>query len=214
VSPAPHLLVIAKSPLPGRSKTRLCPPCTPHQAARLAEAALFDTLAAVAATPSVRRVLVLSGAKGRWLPPGFEVERQCGGGLGERLAHAFAGCPGPALLIGMDTPQVSPAQLEEAMDTLHRPGVDAVLGAAEDGGYWAIGFKRRVLGAFEGVPMSSEETADRQRLRLAELGVRVAELPVLRDVDQIGDARAVAAEAPSGEFARALFEVEAALCSS
>lgn len=58
---APALAVIAKAPVAGRVKTRLCPPCTPQQAAALAGAALQDTLAAVAATPAHRRVLVLDG---------------------------------------------------------------------------------------------------------------------------------------------------------
>ncbi|MFC9290815.1 glycosyltransferase, partial [Streptomyces sp. NPDC057052] len=65
------LLVIAKEPLPGRVKTRLTPPFAPWEAAALAEAALADTLAAVAAAPAVRRRLVLDGAPGPWLPPGL-----------------------------------------------------------------------------------------------------------------------------------------------
>lgn len=99
------LLVIAKEPRPGRVKTRLTPPFTPREAALLAEAALVDTLRTVAATPASRHVLVLDGTPGRWLPPGFDVEPQCAGGLDERLAAAFAGCEGPTLLIGMDTPR-------------------------------------------------------------------------------------------------------------
>ncbi|MER6570827.1 DUF2064 domain-containing protein, partial [Streptomyces sp. NPDC001093] len=133
------LLVIAKEPLPGRVKTRLTPPFTPQQAARLAEAALADTLHAVAAAPATRRVLVLDGAPGDWLPVGFEVLPQCAGGLDERLADAFAHCSGPALLIGMDTPQVTPELL-----TVDFAGCDAVLGPAEDGGFWALGLAWRI----------------------------------------------------------------------
>jgi len=93
------LVVIAKAPLPGRSKTRLCPPCTPHEAAALAEAALRDTLAAVLAAPvRARRVLVLDGEPGRWLPAGIEVIAQRGDGLGARLAAAFADVGGSAFL--------------------------------------------------------------------------------------------------------------------
>ena len=55
------LVVIAKAPAPGRSKTRLCPPCTADEAAQLAAAALEDTLAAVGATPARRYVLALDG---------------------------------------------------------------------------------------------------------------------------------------------------------
>ena len=199
-----QLLVIAKAPVPGKAKTRLCPPCTGEQAAALAEAALADTLDAVAETPCEGRVLVLEGAPGSWLPPDFEIVAQRGDGLGERLAAAFAECDGPALLIGMDTPQVSPELLREALAALESPGTDAVLGPCEDGGYWAIGLRSPDPRAFDGVPMSSSLTGACQRRRLDELGLAVRELPTLRDVDYIEDARSVAAEAPDGRFARAL----------
>jgi len=199
-----RLIVIAKAPRPGLSKTRLCPPCTPEQAAALAEAALADTLRAVAATACAERVLVLDGEAGDWLPPGFEVVPQVGGGLDRRLAAAFSAHDGPSLLIGMDTPQLTPALLEDSLAALLAPATDAVLGAAEDGGYWAIGFRRPEPRAFDGVPMSSARTGERQRARLRELGLRTAELPPLRDVDRFADAEAVAAECPGGGFARAL----------
>ena len=131
------LLVIAKEPRPGRVKTRLTPPFTPEEAAALAEAALADTLRAVAAAPARRRVLVLDGQPGPWLPPGFDVVPQCAGGLDERLAAAFAGCDGPALLIGMDTPQVTPGLLTVDFDGLRRllrPGRGRRLLGARAGG--------------------------------------------------------------------------------
>jgi len=206
-----HLLVIAKAPLPGRSKTRLCPPCTPEQASALAEAALVDTLAAVAATPCGGRTLVLEGPRGDWLPDGFDVVPQRGRGLGERLAAAFSHRDEPTLLIGMDTPQVSPDLLGEALEQLERPGADAVLGLAEDGGYWAIGLRAPQPAAFDGVPMSSPRTGACQRERLCRLGLTVRDLPTLRDVDDIDDARSVAAERPLGGFARALGAMEPAL---
>lgn len=203
-----HLLVIAKAPVPGRSKTRLCPPCTPEQAAALAEAALVDTLAAVAATPCAGRTLVLEGPRGDWLPDGFEVVPQRGSGLGERLAAAFSHRDEPSLLIGMDTPQVGPELLGEALERLKRPGADAVLGLAEDGGYWAIGMRAPQPAAFEGVPMSSPRTGVQQREQLRRLGLTVRDLPTLRDVDDIDDARGVAAERPLSGFARALRAME------
>jgi uncharacterized protein len=195
-----NLIVIAKAPAPGRSKTRLCPPCTPEQAARLAEAALADTLAAVAATPADRRVLVLDGEPGAWLSDGFEIVAQRGGGLDERLAHAFEDVGGPALLIGMDTPQVTPDLLQSALRRLG--GADAVLGLALDGGFWALGLRRPDRSLTVGVPMSVAHTGREQRARLR--GLRVAMLPALRDVDRIEDARAVAAEVPRSRFARVL----------
>lgn len=200
---APALLVIAKSPEAGRVKTRLCPPCSPAQAAALAEAALADTLDAVLAAPASRRVLVLDGPPPAWLPSGLEVVPQRGGGLAERLAAAFADCArGPALLVGMDTPQLTPDLLA---DGLRRLGAaDAVLGPAPDGGYWAVGLAEPQHRVFANVPMSSPGTLAAQRRRLRALGLSVSELAPLRDVDTIQDARAAAQIATDTRFARAL----------
>jgi uncharacterized protein len=197
------LVVIAKAPVPGRSKTRLCPPCTPEEAAALAEAALRDTLAAVSACPARMRLLALEGEPGAWLTPGFEIIEQDGDGLGERLGHALLEAGGPALVVGMDTPQLRPAALAAAADALLGGGTDAVLGPAVDGGYWTIGLRRPDAAVFAGVPMSSPDTCAAQRRRLRELGLRTRELPALRDVDTAADAAAVARAWPHGEFAAA-----------
>jgi rSAM/selenodomain-associated transferase 1 len=198
------LIVLAKEPVPGRAKTRLCPPCTPAQAAGLAAAALADTLAAALAAPAARRVLALEGRRGDWVPGGFEVIAQRGAGLDERIAHAFEDVGGPALLVGMDTPQVSPGELASALGELARAETDAVLGPARDGGYWAVGMRDPRPQAFIGVPMSEPGTCRAQRARLAELGLSVVELPELRDVDRMEDAIAVAAQSSGGRFARAV----------
>jgi rSAM/selenodomain-associated transferase 1 len=198
----PALIVIAKAPVPGRAKTRLSPPCSPEQAARLAEASLLDTLAAVGRAPAARRILALDGRPGDWLPPGFEVVRQRGAGLGERLAAAFEAAGGPALLVGMDTPQLTSGLVLVGTRRLLAPGVDAVLGPAADGGYWAIGLREPDARVFDDVPMSTPQTGTAQRHRLRELGLATAELPRLRDVDIYADALAVAEEAPQTRFAR------------
>lgn len=203
MSAASTLIVIAKAPRPGHSKTRLCPPCTPQQAADLALAALRDTLTAVLRTPGVdRRVLVLDGKPGAWVPASFEVLPQRGDGLDERLAAAFDDVGDPALLVGMDTPQISPSLLRAGLDALDAD--PAALGPAPDGGYWAIGLREPDAEVFRGVPMSTAHTCAAQRARLDERGLSWAELPLLRDVDRIEDAHAVAALAPEGRFARTL----------
>ncbi len=203
------LLVIAKEPRPGHSKTRLTPPLSPEEAAALAEAALSDTLAAVAETLARRRILVLDGSPGEWLREGFEVVPQVEGGLDSRLAAAFEATDGPALLVGMDTPQITPALLERAARALLAEANDAVLGPAEDGGWWAIGLKEPSPDVFLGVPMSSERTCEAQIERLRSLGLSWVELATLRDVDDADDARAVAAENPGLRFSKRLTEVEA-----
>ena len=198
------LLVIAKEPLAGRAKTRLAPALGPEGAAAVAEAALADTLEAVAATPAGRRVIVLEGKPGNWLPEGFELIPQRGDGLAARLAAGFADAGGPALLVGMDTPQLTPQELSDASELLCRPEHDAVLGRAEDGGWWALGIHRADSRVFKGVPMSEPNTGEVQLASLEALGLRVGRLPVLRDIDTIDDARAVAVLAPATRFARAL----------
>ena len=204
---APSLLVIAKEPVPGRVKTRLAPPCTPEQAASLALAALGDTLAAALASRRAgRRVLVLDGSPGPWLPDGFDVIAQRGDGLAERLAAAFEDVGGPAFLVGMDTPQVTPELLDAGLEAVELG--DAAFGPALDGGYWAIGLRRPDPGVFEDVPMSEDNTGAVQRARLAALDLRTTDLPPLRDIDTIDDARAVAAEAPDGRLAAVLAAVE------
>jgi glycosyltransferase A (GT-A) superfamily protein (DUF2064 family) len=186
------LVVLAKAPVPGRVKTRLTPPLTPAQAAAVAEAALADTLAAVLATPATRRLLVLAGEPGPWLPAGVEVVPQCAGGLDLRLAGAFAGCTGPTLLIGMDTPQVTPDLL-----TVDWSAANAWFGPATDGGFWAIGMREPDPDVFPGVPMSVAETGAIQRARLHAAGLVIGDLPTLTDIDTAADLAAVADLVPT-----------------
>jgi glycosyltransferase A (GT-A) superfamily protein (DUF2064 family) len=197
------VLVLAKTPVAGRVKTRLCPPLTDSGAARVAAAAIDDTLDAVRATPVARRVLVIDGPL---TADGFDRQPQRGGPLDQRLAAAYddarAAAELPTLLIGMDTPQVTPTLLGQA--ALALLGTDAVLGAAADGGWWALGLARPDGSLLAGVPTSRDDTGARQRDRLLAAGLSVVDLPVLRDVDTVGDAHAVASQAPHGRFAAAL----------
>ncbi|RSM38953.1 glycosyltransferase, partial [Actinoplanes sp. ATCC 53533] len=153
-----QVLVLAKTPVPGRVKTRLCPPCTPGQAAVVAAAALADTVAAVTAAPATRRCLVVDGDHPA--PPGWHRTAQRGVTLGERLVHAYADTRLDgvgSLLIGMDTPQISAGLLADAVQRLDEG--DAVLGLADDGGWWALGLRNPSHGkALWRVPMSTPDT--------------------------------------------------------
>lgn len=204
------LAVIAKAPRAGHSKTRLCPPCTPEQAADLAAAALADTLAAVLAAPARRRVLVLDGDAGAWVPDGFQVIPQAGGGLDARLATAFAEIAAPTFLVGMDTPQLTPDLLTQGSQVL-ADGATAVLGLADDGGYWSIGLREADPDLLLGVPMSAENTGAAQRVRLQAHGHDPVMLPPLRDVDHFSDALAVADLAPGSHFAHAVHALSVAV---
>lgn len=188
------VVVVAKEPVPGRVKTRLCPPLRPDEAAAVAAAALADTLDAAAACGADRRLLVLDGEPGAWLPGGFDVVPQVPGGLAERLAAAWSHVDGPAVQIGMDTPQVRPAYLDDALASV--VGHDAALGPAHDGGWWGLALRTPRTDVFTGVPMSTDRTSVEQKARLERLGLDVVELRELRDIDDVADLRAVAAIAP------------------
>ena len=202
---------MAKAPVAGLVKTRLCPPLTFAEAADVAAAALADTLEAVASCGADRRVIALDGEPGPWLPPGFRLIRQCRGRLDERLAAAWSQAGGPGVQIGMDTPQVTPALLDDALGRLDGPagdsegrsgahgergGADAVLGLAPDGGWWAVGLRRPDRRVFLGVPMSTNETGAAQLDRLHRLGLRVDLLDQLNDIDTASDLAQVAALVP------------------
>ena len=195
-----QLLVLAKEPVAGQVKTRLCPPLTPQGAACVAAAALEDTLAAVRQVDVVRRVLVLEGT---YAAAGFVVQRQRGGPMSSRLAAAFDDAERmPTLLIGMDTPQLTPDLLREVVEALRvHP---AVLGMAADGGWWALGLQDPDGALLRDIPTSQEDTGALQLARLVRHGLAVHALPVLRDVDTIADARAVADLAVGSRFAAEL----------
>jgi rSAM/selenodomain-associated transferase 1 len=200
-----QLVVLAKEPLPGAAKTRLCPPLTLAEAASVARLALAGTLSEVVQARVAVRTVALEGQPGSWLAPTIGVIPQRPGDLAARLAGAFedawARHPLPTLLIGMDTPQVTAADLEQAGLALLNPDTDAVLGRCDDGGYWVIGTKLPVEGLFRGVPMSTPDTADQQLRRMSALGLRVHLLPSRRDVDTFDDALAVAELIPHSAFA-------------
>ncbi|MDQ3218845.1 MAG: DUF2064 domain-containing protein [Actinomycetota bacterium] len=202
-SAVPRLILLAKSPQPGLSKTRLCPPLSPQEAADLAEVALIATLAAVMSTPGCEPLLVLEGPVGDWTPP-IEVLPQRGNTLGERLTAAFEDAHGPSLVVGMDTPQVTPELLTQGLEQLRCPEFDAVLAPTTDGGYWAVGLTRPHPEAFLDVPMSTPWTGAAQRACFERLSLRCASLPELTDFDLFSDARRVALEMPDSEFARAV----------
>jgi uncharacterized protein len=216
------VLVVAKAPVAGLAKTRLCPPATPRRAAAIAAAALLDTLDAVAGLPSVRPVLAYTGRLAdaeaaceiRAALTGWHLVAQRGDGLGERLAYAHADAaaafPGqPVLQIGMDTPQVRPDLLGAALHRL--ADTDGVLGMAADGGWWALGLRDpRHATALRDVPMSTTDTGRLTRLALAARGLYPADLPVLSDVDTWDDAVAVAESVPGTRFASAVLSRERA----
>jgi len=207
-----HVLVMAKAPVAGQVKTRLCPPCSLREAAAVAEAALADTLDAVARSAAEVKVVALDGRPGPWLPPGLRVINQRGRGLAERLANAWADTRpwtgGWGIQIGMDTPQVAAWELDALLAVLrrHRPARGrrdpALLGLARDGGWWVIGLPGTDPHAvFGGVPMSTSGTGEAQAERLRSLGLTIARAPIRSDIDTFDDLVEVAAGLPGSRTA-------------
>ncbi|MEU5671817.1 DUF2064 domain-containing protein [Micromonospora sp. NPDC047762] len=219
------LLLVAKAPVPGQAKTRLCPPADPTQAARIAAASLLDTLAAVRATASTIPVLAHTGrfadaeysAELTAALAGWHLLPQRGDTFADRLANAHADTaaafPGrPVLQIGMDTPQIGPALLSAALDRLAEH--EAVFGPALDGGWWALGLRdARYASALREVPTSTDDTGRRTLAALRGHGVQPAFLPAQRDVDDWSTALAVAADLPGTRFADAVASVGGHLLS-
>ncbi len=216
--PASTLIVIAKAPVAGRVKTRMCPPLTYAEAAHVAGAALVDTLGAALRSRARRVAIALDGDLGE-CPRDVHVLlqehrgrcsvfRQRGEGLAARIANAFDDVGDAAALIGMDTPQVSPTTLNLALGNLRTH--DAVLGLSDDGGYWLIGLNDPHASVFDGVAMSTSSTGSDQHERLLMRGLRVGLLPTLIDVDDIASGSYVARSAPDSAFARALRSVQRA----
>jgi glycosyltransferase A (GT-A) superfamily protein (DUF2064 family) len=213
------VLVVAKAPVAGLAKTRLIPIGGPRQAAKLAAAALLDTVTAVLATPATLPVVAMTGeladaeraAELRDLLRHCTVIAQRGRDFAERLANAHADVVHfgrPVLQVGMDTPQLTPRLLTESIDRLCSPGVDAVLGPATDGGWWALGLRSPAHAhVLRDVPMSRADTGARTRAALVRAGLRTADLLPLSDVDTVADAIRVADATPTSRFAEQLADV-------
>jgi rSAM/selenodomain-associated transferase 1 len=184
------LLVVAKRPAPGHTKTRLVPPLSAEQAAALYECFLRDTLDLMRQIPDVQPVLVYSPAGAETyfadLAPDFERLLQRGPDLGARLDNALTsylqrGCQ-RVVVMNSDGPTLPPACLTAAFEKL-AGGADVVLGPCDDGGYYLIGVKRPVPRLLREVQMSTASvTSDTLKLAVEE-GLQVELLPVWYDVD-------------------------------
>jgi glycosyltransferase A (GT-A) superfamily protein (DUF2064 family) len=140
----------------------------------------------------------------------WSVFPQRGDGLAARLvnAHADAGrlTGGAVVQVGMDTPQVTPALLDEV--AMQLGAHDAVLGPAADGGWWVLAATDPLsVSSIVDVPMSTSTTGHDTRRALVAAGLDVASAPTLTDVDTVVDADHVAALVPQSRFARAWAQV-------
>jgi uncharacterized protein len=184
------LIVVAKQPAPGHTKTRLSPPLTPGQASALYECFLLDTLEQMRKVETVQRVIAHlpadAGAYFTRLAPDFGLVPQYGGDLGERLDHALTGFLSGgyerAVIMDSDSPTLPSGYLAQAFELLE-DGADVVIGPCEDGGYYLIGLRQPQPRLLREVRMSTPTVAADTIAIARSEGLRVDILPRWYDVD-------------------------------
>ncbi len=199
------LMVFARFPEPGRTKTRLIPRLGPEKAA-LAYRRIAEETARQAARldrPDLERVAWIEPPSrvtdaSVWLGPSFAFRPQPEGDLGARLAAAFASAfdsgAARAVAIGTDCPGLGAVRLGRAFDALATH--DGVIGPTQDGGYYLIGLARSIPAAFEKIPWSTAEVGRITNDRLLEAAASVCVLDTLRDLDTPEDLDALASRWP------------------
>jgi len=188
------LIVVAKAPVPGLTKTRLCPPFTPESAAEFYHCLLLDTLALMSRLDLADRTVAYTPASARdyfenLTPEGFRLIPQQGVDLGERLAnalgHHFALGYRRVVIMNSDGPTLPLAHLEGAFSGLEHAGV--TLGPGHDGGYYLIGMKRLHRELFQGITWSTEQVIPQTLAICRRLELTAHQLPEWYDVDVAAD---------------------------
>jgi rSAM/selenodomain-associated transferase 1 len=180
-----RILLFTRYPEPGRAKTRLIPALGARAAAELHRRLTERTLDQVRATRlpfEVRSTGRAAEEFVRWLGT-TAVTDQGDGDLGSRMKRA--GTPYPSIFIGADTPDLTPGDLNDAARALR--GHDAVIGPAEDGGYWLLGLSRPLDTLFDDMPWGTDRVLPDTLARLRAAGMRIARLRTLADMDRPED---------------------------
>jgi glycosyltransferase A (GT-A) superfamily protein (DUF2064 family) len=218
----PTIIVVAKAPVAGYAKTRLAADVGPDAAADLAAASLLDTLDAAARwAPGDARLVVLTGDFGRAARSqeivrklsDWRIATQPNASFAARLVAAFqAGITiwgtRPSVLIGADSPHVTPQDLDQLAEGLRTPSSwrpTASIGSAEDGGWWGLGLSNPgAATALLNVAMSTPRTFEYTVAALATAGVDTRTGTRLRDMDTADDALRIAALAPRLRLSQAV----------
>lgn len=194
--PRRHLVIFARRPQVGRGKRRLARGAGEIAAWRFQRLMLARLLRRLGRDPRWTTWLAVTpdrAARDRsWLPaaaPGrVWAIPQGPGDLGRRMARPMATLPpGPVVVVGSDIPALGAAQVAAAFAALGSH--DAVLGPADDGGYWLVGLaaRARKRPPFERVRWSGPHALADTRRNLARAGMSVSLLAALSDVDDAGD---------------------------
>jgi rSAM/selenodomain-associated transferase 1 len=196
----PTICMMAKAPVPGTVKTRMCPPLNQDDAAVLAVAFMVDTWASACAASDGHLLARAGDASAFPLPlrsvPGFS---QYGADLGERIEHAArVGMEQSrqVVIIGSDLPGLPPAYLRESAVLLRN--ADVVIGPSADGGFYSIGFNLCPAGCLANVPWSDSQTRARAVQALQQAGLRVVQASPFDDIDDIQGLRRLRAGLAAG----------------
>lgn len=188
------LIVVAKKPVPGFSKTRLCPPLTPADAAEFYRYLMLDTVELAGKLDIADHSLAYTPPDAlsyfrRLAPDGFRLVEQQGATLGERLAnaldHHFKLGYRRVVIMNSDGPTLPPVHLKEAFSGLDH--ADITLGMGHDGGYYLIGMKRLQPELFQGIAWSTERVIPQTIDICRRLGLTLHPLPEWYDVDVAAD---------------------------
>jgi rSAM/selenodomain-associated transferase 1 len=205
--------IMTKAPEPGKVKTRLTPPLTPEEAARLNTSFLCDlgqSISAACNLCAARGVGVYTplGAESVYenvLPPDFLLIPQRGDDFGQRLVFAaedlFTVGFESVCLVNSDSPTIPPSCFAEAANKLAAAGDRIVLGPSEDGGYYLIGLKKMHRHVFEEIDWSTERVLDQTLHRAQEIGMLVHQLSVGFDVDDRATLHRLCEELQSSDVA-------------
>lgn len=185
--------MVGKAPVPGQAKTRLVATLSARAAADLYRAFLLDTLD-LALSQGWERVSLVhpAGAAlllGDLVPAEVVLHQQPGAGLGDALSDAFASHLGAGfdkvVLLGSDSPGLSPDVLESASDALDTD--DVCIGPSLDGGYYLLGMTAPHPELFESIEWSTDRVCAQtlERARRSQLSVHL--LPTWYDVDTPAD---------------------------
>lgn len=203
---APEIVaVFAKQPRPGAVKTRLCPPLTACQAARLYECSLRETVRGATAGDR-HTVLYYQGERAFFEEafPALPLYAQQGADLGARLVHAFASRfeagARKVVVIGSDSPDLPQAYFQQAFAALDTH--DTVLAPAADGGYVLIGLRRPAPELFTHIPWSTPRVLAATRQRIAEHRLTCVELSAWYDIDDVAALRQLMKRTPHSDTAR------------
>jgi rSAM/selenodomain-associated transferase 1 len=212
------LVVFAKAPLPGETKTRLVPPLTFEEAAALSRALLIDQLNHLSAYNEAELFVAFApesaaGLFGDLVPAGWSCFPQQGEDLGERMQRAIESVLAAGftnvLLIGSDLPPV-PFQTFHAAYGALNAGRDVVLGPTADGGYYLIGMSRLIRGIFAGMVWSRADVLHATLEKLGRAGLTHELVSLWHDIDTPEDlarlSRNPGKSFPSMENSRALLQ--------